>query len=137
MALAPVHGRFGDVSVATKLLGGFCESIALNEAQDVVTLAVMGQTAKTKLSGLYTATVDLTGFYDATATTGPMAVLTPLMSNDAIAMILYPAGNTTGNYIGTFNAILKDFKTDTKIGGAVAWSASFEVTGAVVWTVHT
>lgn len=141
MAFTPVHGRFGDVSVNTKLLGAFCESIDLNETQDVVTLETMGGSAgaqyKTKLSGQSTATLSLSGYYDATATTGPMAVLTPLKGNDAIACICYPAGNTAGNYIATFNAILKDFKPGSKVAGAVAWSAEFEVTGAVVWTVHT
>lgn len=80
------------------------------------------------------ATLTLAGDYDPTVTTGPASVLTSQIAlNQAgtvTAVILYPAGNNTGQGTShTFNALLTDYREGSKTTDKVVFAATLLVTG--------
>lgn len=125
------HGRFAEITVNAKALSTFCDSADMSIDVDTSDTSTFLSTWKSAIPGLAGATVDLSGDYDPTATTGPDAVLSALIGADAFPVVLYPGGNVAGQISRTFNAILKSYKTGSKVGDKVTFSASLLVTGVV------
>jgi hypothetical protein len=80
------------------------------------------------------ATIEISGRWDDTASTGPDAVLKALKGTGANAFIYGPSGDTGGMVKITGNAILTNYSRSTPVGDVVAFSASFQVTGDVTET---
>ncbi len=85
---------------------------------------------KTAIAGLIGETVNLSGDYDPTVTTGPASAIT-LSLGTIVPVIIYPAGNNAGQGTShTFNAIVTDYKESSKTTDKVTFSASLLVTAA-------
>jgi hypothetical protein len=129
-------GRLAEVSVATKLLGAFCNATDLDISVDTPDTTTQGGTSwKTAISGLAGATLTLSGYYDPTVTTGPASVITlqiPInQGGTSTAIIYYPAGNNAGQGTShTFSALIQSYKESPAVGGTVAFSATLLATGA-------
>jgi hypothetical protein len=129
-------GRLAEVSVATKLLGAYCNATDLDISIDNADTTTQGGTSwKTAISGLAGATLTLTGYYDPTVTVAPPSVLfAQIALNQAgtvTAIIYYPAGNNAGQGTShTFNALLSNYKESPAVGNAVQFSCSLLATGA-------
>jgi hypothetical protein len=80
------------------------------------------------------ATIPLSGVWDDTASTGQDVVLEGLKTDGANAFVYGPSGDTGGMVKYTGNAILTAYARTTPIGGVVAWTASFQVTGDITRT---
>ena len=76
-------------------------------------------------------TLELAGDYDPTATTGPQAVLFPLLGAAAFAVVVEPGGNLTGQVRRSFNALLTSYKESDKVADKVTFSATLLVTDAI------
>jgi predicted secreted protein len=127
------HGRLAEITVNTKALSTFCESADLSIDVDTADTSTFTSTWKTALAGLAGGKVDLKGFYDPTATTGPAAVLTALIGTAPFAVLVYPGGNTSGQVSRGFNAILTSYSEGSPVGDKVTFSASLLVTGAITF----
>lgn len=135
--MAFVHGRKADVSINSELLGAFCDKIDLSDDTETVVIKTLNSSSTTVLSGHSSGTLSLSGYYDPTAVTGPIATLDGLNQNDSVPCVYYPGGNVSGQSVATFNAVLKSLKVGSPVAGPSTFAADFEITGAIVWTVHT
>lgn len=130
------HGRFGDISVNGKDLSAFCASADVNIKGDTSETSTFLATWKTAIAGLVGATVALSGYYDPTATTGPQAVLTPLLGAAAFPVLFYPGGILTGQTLDAFNALLTDYVESSKTTERVNFTAALLVTGVITFSVQ-
>lgn len=127
------HGRYAEITVNAKDLSAFCDSADLGIDVDTSDTTVFGASWKTAIAGLAGATLELSGDYDPTATTGPAAVLTALIGADPFAVVVYPGGNVSGQVSRSFDAILTKYKESSPVGDKVTFSASLLVTDAITF----
>lgn len=125
------HGRFAEITVNTKALSLFCDSADLNMDVDTADVTTFTKSWKVAIPGLIGANLQLAGNYDPTATTGPQAVLFPLLGAAAFAVVVEPGGNLTGQVRRSFNALLTSYKESDKVGDKVTFSATLLVTDAI------
>lgn len=124
------HGRLSEITVNTKALSTFCDTADLDIGIDTADTTTFTATWKTAITGLAGGTVNISGGYDPTVTTGPASVLTLLIGAAPFAVIFYPAGNNAGQGTShTFNAILTNYKESTKVSDNVLFSATLLITG--------
>lgn len=125
------HGRLAEVTVNTKALSLFCDTADLNIDVDTADVTTFTKSWKVAIAGLIGASVELAGDYDPTATTGPQAVLFPLLGAAAFPVVVYPGGNTTGQVSRTFNALLTKYSEGSPVGDKVTFKATLLVTDAI------
>jgi hypothetical protein len=101
---------------------------SVSETAETIDDTVMGETARTKKSGLTSASGSLTAFWDETDTTGQGAMTIGAEAE----MILYPEGSSGTK--ATFNAIITEKGVSTTLDGMVETSVSFEANGAITWS---
>jgi len=101
---------------------------SVSETAETIDDTVMGETARTKKSGLTSASGSLTAFWDETDTTGQGAMTIGAEAE----MILYPEG--AAGTKATFNAIITEKGVSTTLDGMVETSVSFEANGAITWS---
>lgn len=129
--MAKYHGKQGHFTIDAVDLSTYLTDISLDESTDTAEVSTMGDQAKEFVEGLTGGTISLSGAWDDTATTGPDAVLNGLKGAGANAFVYGPAGDEAGMVRYTGQAILTSYARTTPIGGAVAFTAGFQITGAV------
>jgi hypothetical protein len=129
--VAKYHGKVGHFTIDAVDLSAFLTDISLDESTDTAEVSTMGDQSKEYVEGLTGGTISLSGVWDDTATTGPDAVLDGLKGAGANAFIYGPSGNDAGMVRYGGSAILTSYARTTPIGGAVAFTAGFQITGAV------
>ena len=130
--MATSHGKDAYFSVDTKNLTTFTTDISVSRDVEVAESTTMGAEAKTYMSGLSDAKISISGKWDNTATTGADAVLVGLTGGDtAVAFEFGPEGNGSGKVKHSGSCFLTSYEVTAPIGDVVAFSAEFQVTGAV------
>lgn len=125
------HGRLAEITVNTKALSLFCDSADLNMDVDMADVTTFTKSWKVAIAGLIGASLDLSGDYDPIATTGPQAVLFPLLGAAPFAVVVEPGGNVVGQVRRSFNALLQNYKEGSKVNDKVTFSATLLVTDTI------
>lgn len=128
--MAFVHGRLTVVKVATKDLSTYTKTSNIEQSADVHDVTGYGATGHAKSGGLTDGKFSMSGTYDSTASTGPRAVLQPLVGTLA-AIIRQPEGTATGKPQDSFSAVLSKYTETNPVDDMVTWSADFDISGAV------
>lgn len=116
-----------DLSTYIKSTDGLPGSAAL---EDVTTLGAAGQ-ARIYAKALNDAKFTLNLMWDPTATSGPDAVLGPLLTDATARGYQFgPQGTTTGNIRYTGNAFLEEYKITAAADKYVTAVATFQRSGA-------
>jgi hypothetical protein len=102
---------------------------SISESADTIDTSSMGDTARTKVAGLTSASGSMTAMWDETDTTGQGAMTV----GAEVALKLYPEGATTGDMFASLLAIITEKGVSTTLDGVVETSISFEANGAVTW----
>lgn len=132
------HGKNAEFTLATKALGAFITSLDTSFDTDQADTTTFGATWKTSIAGVPGGSIEVSGNYDPTATTGPGAVLFPfLVSGAPQTALVYPGGTASGQalYTITTGAIVKSYSESSPVGGVVTWSASLDIVVLPVRTV--
>lgn len=130
--MATAHGKDSYFSVNSNNLTTYCDSIDVGQDVEMAESTTMGAEAKTYISGLSDGKISIAGKWDNTATTGPDAVLAGLVGGEtAVAFEYGPEGNATGAVKRSGNCFLTSFQTTSPLGDIVAFTAEFQVTGAI------
>jgi hypothetical protein len=131
--MAKYHGKNTFFSVDGVELSAYLNEVTWPTERDTAETSTFGQSAKTYVVGLSDATVDLTGVWDDTATTGPDVVLSGLLAEeDTIPVVFGPSGDGSGRRRYTANAYVTGYETSSPIGDVVAFTASLQISGPVV-----
>ena len=102
---------------------------SISESADTIDTSSMGDTARTKVAGLTSASGSMTAMWDEIDTTGQGAMTV----GAEVALKLYPEGATTGDMFASLLAIITEKGVSTTLDGMVETSVSFEANGAVTW----
>lgn len=132
------HGSKAALTLNAKDLSAFCDSIDFSVDVDAADTTTFGAAWKSAIAGLPGGKLDLSGFYDPTATTGPAAVLWACIAGGVpVTALYYPGGNLTGQALWTFtNGILvTGYSESSPVGGVVTFKASTQVVTLPVRTV--
>jgi hypothetical protein len=136
--LALRHGKNAALTLNTKDLSTFLDNLDMSFDMDTADSTTFGATWKSALAGIPSGKLDFGGFYDPTATTGPGAVLYPLVvAGTAVTALVYPGGTTTGQalYTITTGCIVTSYSESSPVGGIVTFKASCLITVLPVRTV--
>jgi predicted secreted protein len=102
---------------------------SISESADTIDTSSMGDTARTKVAGLTSASGSMTAMWDESDTTGQGAMTV----GAEVELKLYPEGATTGDMFASLLAIITEKGVSTTLDGVVETSISFEANGAVTW----
>jgi hypothetical protein len=98
----------------------------VSRTADVAEVSAFSNSSKAFVSGLKDGTITLTGSFDATVN----GYLTGILGSE-VDFEFYPIGTTGGNPKASGKAILTSYDRTPDIGGAVGFSAAFQITGDV------
>ncbi len=130
-----VHGKGSKFKLDGIELQTFLTSVAFNPSKDTAETTTMGDTSRDFIEGLRNCSVQLSGRWDPSATTGPDAVLWGAYNSTTISTFGYnPSGVTTyaaasAGY--TASAWCTDYSVDDSFDKEVDFSATLQVSGAV------
>jgi hypothetical protein len=139
--MAFTHGKgavfkIDNAAGTLQILTTYVDSIEFDNSVDTAESTTMGAEAKTYLSGQSDATLSITGKFDGTATTGPHVILSGLVGLETTSSFeIGPEGTTAGKQKILGECFLTDYKASMPVGDVVSFSADFQVTGAVTYTV--
>lgn len=102
---------------------------SLSETADTIEDTSMGDSARTRLASLTSASGSLSCFWDETDTAGQGAMTV----GAAVTLKLYPEGAATGDTFASLSCIITEAGKSASFDGMVESSFSFEGNGAVTW----
>lgn len=131
--MAFVHGKNSVFKIDNSAgsltdISTYVKDCSLSESVDVPETSTFGDSAKTFITGLSSATFSISGLFDATANT----VLSGIVAATASKSFEYgPAGSANGAPKFTGEAILTSYSVTGDVADAVQFTAEFQITGAV------
>ena len=102
---------------------------SLSESADTIETSSMGDTARSYVTGLTSASGSISVHWDETDSTGQGAMTV----GSSVTLNLYPEGADTGDTYATMTAIITEAGVSSSFDGLVEASFSFQVDGAVTW----
>lgn len=102
---------------------------SLTETAETIDTSSMGDTARSYVTGLTTASGSVAVRWDETDTTGQGAMTV----GSSVTLNLYPEGSDSGDTYASMSAIITEAGTSASFDGLVEASFSFQVDGAVTW----
>lgn len=102
---------------------------ALTETADTIDTTSMGDSARTFVPSLKSASGSVACRWDEADTTGQGA----MTAGAEVTMNVYPEGAVTGDTYATFSAIITEEGKSSSFDGLVEASFSFQVNGVVTW----
>lgn len=100
--------------------------VSISRTADVAEVSAFSNSSKAFVSGLTDANLTISGSYDATVD----GYLSGILGVEG-SFEFYPIGTTGGNPKASGEAIMTSYDRTPDIGGAVTFSASFQVSGDV------
>jgi hypothetical protein len=132
------HGKNAALTFNSKDMSTFLENLDISFDLDQADTTTFGTTWKSSLVGIPSGKLEFSGFYDPTATTGPGAVLFPLVvAGTAVTALVYPGGTAGGQvlYTITTGCIVTSYSESSSAGGVVGFKASCDIVVLPVRTV--
>ena len=126
-----VHGKstdfeLDDTSGTSRSLANTLTSVDFPETIDTAETTAFGATSRSYIVGLRSATISVSGLWDATID-GYIIGTEPASRS----FIFGPAGSTGGNVKYTGEAILTNYSISNPVGDVVTYSIDLQVTGNV------
>lgn len=140
--MAFYHGKglvfkIDNAAGSLQTLTSYVDNVELNSSVDTGETTTAGVEDKTFVSGQAEHDLSIGGKWDDTATTGPDAVLHALIGLETSSTFEFgPGGSTNGKVKYSGECFLVGYSRSAPIGGVVAFTADFKITGAVtqgVW----
>ena len=104
------------------------------DADDLSTyVTTFGNQGHRKQGGLKDGTATIEGIYDNTASTGPQAVINPLIGT-VVELIYRPEGTGSGLPERTVDVLVQEYTESSPVADMVTWSVSLEFDNVVDYT---
>jgi hypothetical protein len=132
------HGKNAALTLNSGALAAFLTNIDFSTDLDTSDTTAFGSTWKSAVAGVPGGKLDFSGLYDPTATTGPGAILFPLVTaGTAVTGLFYPGGNVAGQslYTITTGCIVTAYSESSPVGGVVTFKGSVLIVVLPVRTV--
>jgi hypothetical protein len=133
--MAKIHGKVTFVSIDADDLSTYGTEVAFNQTADSHDVTTFGKNAHVKQGGLLDGTASINGIYDSTASTGPRAVLTPLIGT-VVELNYRPEGTGSSLPEDTVNVLVTAYNQTSPVADMVTWTVDLELSDVVDHTAQ-
>lgn len=128
MSLA--HGKNTVIKINSTDISPYTKNSKFGRKADVEKVTPYGKDSVILAGSLLSGSFDMDGNYDSTATTGPSALLQPLLG-ELVSVIRQPEGAGSGKPQNAFSAVLASYEESSPSDGYIMWSATLEISDDV------
>lgn len=126
------HSKYMVIKVNGSDVSTYCQESEFERAKATHATTGYGLDDETYDAGLRSGKFGCGGVYDSTASTGPRALLKPLVESDTAATIIRrPEGTGTGLPQDSFSAQVTNYKESAPYNDMIKWSCDMQITGPV------
>jgi hypothetical protein len=125
-----IHGKDTFVSLDGDNLSTFTKSSTLSDEADAHDTTHYGAEAHAFQGGLRNGTAGMEGTYDNTASTGPRAVITPLIGT-VVTFIRQPEGAGSGLPQDEVEVLVQNYVETNPVADMVSWSVQLQLSGTI------
>lgn len=127
-----IHGKGVVHTIDGKSLTAYTNKITFKRESDVHDVTTFGKNSKVYFAGLKDGSAKMEGIYDNTATTGPGAVLRPMIGGVAVDLVFRPEGSAVGRPTSTVSVIVKSYEEDSSVKDMITFSADLQFSSDIV-----
>ena len=125
--MAFVHGKSTKFLVAEVDLSTYFKETNVSQQIDMAETSTYGNTYKTFIQGLASATINASGLYDSTATVGPDAKLNSILASTSVIPVTFaPEGLAIGTRLYSMSSTENNVEIASTIGDVVSINAAFQ-----------
>jgi hypothetical protein len=124
------HGKDTFVSVDGDNLSAYTNTSEFTKSGDSHDVTTYGKDSHVYAGGLLDGGFTMAGTYDNTASTGPRAVLNPLVGT-VVTVIRQPEGTGASLPQDSFSGLLTKYMESSPVADMVSWSAEFQISDDV------
>ncbi|MFI6763872.1 hypothetical protein ACIBF5_32605 [Micromonospora sp. NPDC050417] len=125
-----VHGRHTVIILDDNDLSAYCNTSELTRGADIHDTTTYGKLAHVHEGGLLNGTASMGGLYDNTASTGPRAVLAPLLGQK-VELIRQPEGAGTGKPQDKVDVVVGQYVETNPVADMVTWTCDLTLSDTV------
>ena len=133
--MANIHGKDTFVSLNASDLSQYSNNVEFNRKADSHDVTTFGNDSHRKHGGLFDGKATIQGVYDNTASTGPQAVLNPLIGT-VVELIYRPEGTGSSLPERTVDVLVMDYTETSPVADMVTWACEVEFDGDVDLTAQ-
>jgi hypothetical protein len=130
-----IHGKNTVVKLATHDISTYVKSSEFARTSDVHDVTTYGKGSHVYAGGLLDGTAKMDGVYDSTASTGPRAVIEPLIGTEVV-LTRQPEGSGAGKAQDVVDVIIKGYTETSPVADMVTWSCDMQMSDDVVSTAQ-
>lgn len=128
--MAPRAGKNAALTLGGTAITSYIDSMSVSFDTDTAETTTFGNTGKTYITTLTGMTVEVSGSWDPTSSTGPDALLSTIQAaGTAVSGTAYPGGTASGQVAYAASLLLTNYSPDSAVGDRVTFSASFLASG--------
>ncbi|RKF24139.1 hypothetical protein [Micromonospora globbae] len=128
--MAKVHGRHTFISLGGDDLSTFTNTSEITRTADSHDVTGYGADAHEFVGGLKGGTATMGGIYDNTASTGPRAVIEPLIGQ-TVELIRQTEGTGAGKPQDKATVLVTQYVETNPVADMVTWSCEMQISGTV------
>lgn len=129
--MAFVHGKDTFISLDGNDLSQYTNTSELTRTADSHDVTAYGKRSHVFNGGLLGGKATMGGTYDNTASTGPRAVINPLIGQ-VVELVRKPEGTGTGRPVDTVNVLVTQYVETNPVADMVTWSCDMQLSDDVV-----
>ena len=133
--MAFIHGKDTVVTLDGDDLSAFANQSELSRSSDSHDVTTYGNDSHVYTGGLLDGTASISGIYDNTASTGPRAVIEPLLGT-VVTLIRQPEGAGTGKAQDSVSVLVTRYVETNPVADMVTWSVELQLSGDVTTTAQ-
>lgn len=134
--MAFVHGKVTAVSIDTKSLGVYSNTVTFTRTADTHDVTTFGKNSKVYAPGLKDGTATIEGIYDNTAVISPSVVFRPLVGAATVVMVYMPEGSAVGKPKATVNVLVNSYEESSPVADMVTWTAELQLSDDITDAVN-
>lgn len=124
--MAFVHGKGTVVTLDGDTLSAYTNNVQFNRSADAHDVTTFGKNSKVYQAGLKDGTATIQGIYDSTVSTGPGAVLRPLVGGAAVELVYRPEGTGSGKPEAAVDVLVTAYEETAPVADMITFSATLQ-----------
>lgn len=128
--MANSHGKKTVILLNSSDLSQYCDSSEHHKKPDVHDVTTYGSDAHKKAGGLLDGSGSIGGLYDTTASTGPRAVINPLVGTN-VTYVRRPEGTGSGLPQDSVTVLVGEYVETSPVADYVRWTLALEYSGDI------
>jgi hypothetical protein len=133
--MALVDSKVTVVKIGSTDISQYTTSSEISRKADSHDVTTYGKSAHVYQGGLLDGTFKLDGLYDSTATTGPRALLEPLLGT-TVTFTRRPEGTGAGLPQDVGSAVVTSYSESSPVADMVKWSCELQLSDTVTTTAQ-